>query len=399
MAWREIEAGSKGPFERSYQLDDDWGADQMKIQFAAVLLLWMSAIMPAASAQENQAAPASDATPIDVDAVQIPWARPDIQVSHRDRLYVALLGSGGFCAIDPAANDILGCSPSGEGGAAPQSADPIEAHLTATRRGDLIATSTTDLPKVAITATATNKLIGNVLLATVPASLAFTRDGKELWVALPEENAVAVFETRTFAEVARVAVSAGPAAIVMSVDGRRAFVSTSDGQGLAAIDARRKVEISRAATAGGLVKRLALTPNGKFVWAFDEAGRIEVFATKPPFKVKRSFYAAGGVRSLTFVHVGNDPFAYISSTEEPTIGVFDADSFRKVGSVTLEAEAAGVYPSGDGTIVYASLPSARKLVRLDTGQVGVVSELALPEGPSALIYVPSIHKRRVAGAH
>lgn len=370
----------------------------MKIQFAAVLLLSMSAIMPAALAQENQAAPASDATPIDVDAVQIPWAKPDIQISHHDRLYVAMVGGGSVCAIEPAADSILNCSAVDKLGAAPQSDHSFEAHLAATRRGDLIATSRSDLPGVAITATATNKVTGRALLATAPASLAFTRDDKELWVALPEEKAVAIFETRTFAEVARVAVHAEPAAIAMSVDGRRAFISTGDGQGLAVIEVKRKIEISRAATVGGLLKKLAITPNGKFLWAYDEAGRIEVFATKRPFKLKRSFYAEGGVRSLTFVHVGNDPLAYVSSLEEPVIEIFDADSFRKVGSVSLEAGAAEIYPSGDGTIVYASLPSARKLARLDTSKVTVVSELALPGAPSALFYVPSIHKRRLVGA-
>ncbi|MBB5711832.1 YncE family protein [Sphingomonas xinjiangensis] len=269
------------------------------------------------------------------------------------------------------------------------------AELAATRKGDLIALLRKDRSEITITATAADAVAKTIRLSSEPSGAAFTRDGRELWVALPKENQIAVFEMRAFRQTALLEVPSGPASIAMSVDGHRAFASMTYAQEIRTFDVKRKTEIARVASTYPGAGRLAVTPNGKALWAYHPNGEIDVIATKPPFKARPSARLEGAIGSLTFVHVGLDSFAYASSPVSSSVSVFDADSFRKVASVRLEAEASGIWTSGDGTAVYAALPTANKVVQIDTASNRVVGTVKVPGTPNALIYVPgAVHQRR-----
>lgn len=345
----------------------------------------------ATAQQAYLSAPASDATPDDVTAVQAPWSRPDIEIGHRDRLYVSDVTGERVCAVDPAKAELLGCLPGdgtvvGEPAYAGRMASDVS--YAASRNGRLLARIRPGRRSVTVASTEANATIQNLTFETAPASVVFTPNGRELWVSLTDENAVAVFDTRTFREIARLAMADGPGSIAISENGRHAFVASTQRAEIRVTDVRRRIEAARLATTEVGMRHLAITPDGKDLWGYLEEGGLDVFSTRSGFRLRRSVNIDSGIASLAFAHVSGASLAYAASPDLPLIGVFDVDSLSRVGSVPLPAIARSVWQSGDGTAIFAALPTVGELARIATTTNHVTSTLTIPDRPAALIYVP-----------
>lgn len=364
--------------------------------YLAVIAGTLAILVTPASGQEYSADPAANTIPEDVTAVQAPWGRTNIEASHKDRLYVSDIAGSDVCAVDPVSVRLVGCllAAGGKGGLSSATGFGVEAApLVATRNGRLLAWTRDDPSGVVISSTATNATVATLPSGLRPDGMTFTPDGGELWIASDHHRTLAIFETRTFREVAQLAVDDGPISIAMSPDGRTAFVSSSGSPQIHVIDVRKRIEIAKVEGAEPGARGLALTPDGKDLWAVHESGGIDVFSTKSTSRPRRSVDTGGGVDGLTFAHVLDTSFAYVASTAASTIEVFDTDSLRKVASIPLEAAPGGVWPSGDGTAVFVALPSVGKVVKLDTAHNRVASTLAVPIRPRTVVYVPgAVHR-------
>lgn len=369
----------------------------MTYRYVTVAIAASLACTGMATAQQAYlSAPASDATPDDVTAVQAPWGRPDIEIGHRDRLYVSDVTGERVCAVDPAKAELLGCQPGdgtvvGEPAYAGRMASDVS--YAASRNGRLLARIRPGRRSVTVASTEANATIQNLTFETAPASVVFTPNGRELWVSLTDENAVAVFDTRTFREIARLAMADGPGSIAISENGHHAFVASTQRAEIRVTDVRRRIEAARLATTEVGMRHLAITPDGKDLWGYLEEGGLDVFSTRSGFRMRRSAKIDGGIGSLAFAHVPGGSLAYVASADAPVAGVFDVDSLSRVASVVLPTIASSVWPSGDGTEIFAALPAVGELARIATATNRVTATLKVPEMPAALIYVPSAVRR------
>src|ERR1700752_4899877 len=149
-----------------------------------------------------------------VRAQQAPWARPDIPISSRDRVYTADQTSNTVSVIDPAENKLLGVIRLG---------DPVPGALSPLYKGQLLvhgmgyspdsetlAVVSVGSNSVTLIDTATNKVKGVVYVGRSPHEAFFTPDGSELWVTVRGENYVSVIDPVQFKETRRIEMANGP---------------------------------------------------------------------------------------------------------------------------------------------------------------------------------------------
>src|SRR5215471_13333154 len=131
-------------------------------------------------------------------AEQTPWARPDIAISSRDRVYAADQTSNTVSVIEPTENKLLGVIRLG---------DPLPGALSPLYKGQLLvhglgyspdsktlAVVSVGSNSITLIDTATNKVKGVVYIGRSPHEAFFTPNGRELWVTVRGENYVSVID-------------------------------------------------------------------------------------------------------------------------------------------------------------------------------------------------------------
>src|SRR5579864_5478154 len=146
-------------------------------------------------------------------AQQVPWDRPDIPISSRDRVYTADQTSNTVSVIDPSTNRLLGVIKLG---------DPVPGALAALYKGQLLVHGLGYSPdsktlavvsiatnSVTLIDTATNKVKGTIYVGRAPHEAFFTPDGRELWVTVRGEDYVSVIDPAQMKETRRIQLANG----------------------------------------------------------------------------------------------------------------------------------------------------------------------------------------------
>ena len=138
----------------------------MKAAIVLVAAMLASVAPVPAIAQAYWAAPAADDFPYDIKAVQAPWSKADIDLSHHDRIYVSDPTSTKIVVIDPAAGNELGRIDLAKSAIAePSFSSPKVQHLAATRDGRTLAVSALAQHSVTLVDLATNTERGRTVVA------------------------------------------------------------------------------------------------------------------------------------------------------------------------------------------------------------------------------------------
>jgi DNA-binding beta-propeller fold protein YncE len=363
----------------------------MKAAIVLVAAMLASVAPVPALAQAYWAEPAADDFPCDIRAVQAPWSKADIDLSHHDRIYVSDSTSTNIVVIDPAAGKELGRMELSMGATAdPRFTSPNVQRLAATRDGRTVAVSVSAKRRVTLVDLATNTERGRTAFETSPAAVAFTPNGHELWVSLGEANAIAVVNPKTAQEVARIPANGGAGAMILSPNGRYAFVSLTAEPSVLIVDVVHRRAVGHVASTGAGAGAIAVSPDGKQIWATRrESGTTTVFAANPPFAIKDVLKTGTATGAVNFAQRADDSFAYVSvGGDKPAIKVYRTDSLEAVTTVTLQAAPTAVWPSGDGTRIYASLAGTNKVAAIDTLTYTTASTIPISTDAQSLIYVP-----------
>ncbi|PTQ58595.1 DNA-binding beta-propeller fold protein YncE [Sphingomonas aurantiaca] len=361
----------------------------MKAAIVLVAAMLASVAPVPAIAQAYWAAPAADDFAYDINAVQAPWSKADIDVSHHDRIYVSDPTSTKIVVIDPAAGNELGrIDLSKSGMAEPSFSSPNVQRLAAARDGRTVATLATR--SVTLLDLATNTERGRTVFETSPTAVAFTPNGHELWVSLGDEYAIAVVDPKTAREITRVPASGGAGATILSPDGRYAFVSLTAQPSVLVVDVAHRRVVGHVASTGAGAGAIAVSPDGKQIWATRrDSGTTTVFAAKPPFAVREVINTGPATSAVNFAQRADDSFAYVGvGGDQPGIKVYRTDSLEAVTTVPLQAAPTAVWPSGDGTRIYASLAGTNKVAAIDTLTYTTASTIPISTDAQSLIYVP-----------
>ena len=328
-------------------------------------------------------------------AQQAPWARKDIPVTAHDRVYVADQTSNTVSVINPAENKLLGVIKLG---------DPVPGALSALYKGQLLVHGLGFSPdgktlavvsigsnSVTLIDTAANKVRGTIYLGRSPHEAFFTPNGRELWVTVRGENYVSIIDPARMKETRRIEVANGPGMTIFGPDGKYAFVCSSFTPELAVIDVTSHKIIQRLPQMSPFSPNIAVTPENDEVWiTLKDAGKVQVFAAKPPFAQKAVLETGPITNHVNFVNNRNGKFAYVTIGGANQVKVFRrGEKPELVATIPVGDLPHGIWPSGDGSRVYVALENGEHCVAIDTLTNKVLATIPIGQTSQELVYVPN----------
>src|SRR5215813_12710989 len=330
-----------------------------------------------------------------VGAQQVPWGRPDIPVSGRDRAYAADQTSNTVSVIDPSTNQLLGVIRLG---------DPLPGALSPLYRGQLLVHGLGYSPdsktlavvsvasnSVTLIETATNRVKGVVYVGRSPHEAFFTPNGRELWVTVRGENYVSVVDPARMKETGRIEVANGPGMTMFGPDGKYAFVCSSFTPELAVIEVGSHKVIKRLPQVSPFSPNIAVTPEKDEVWiTLKDVGKVQIYAATPPFEQKAVLDTGPITNHVNFANNGNGKFAYVTIGGENAVKAYRRGAAPElVATIPVGELPHGIWPSGDGSRVYVALENGEHCVAIDTLTNKVIANMPIGQTTQALVYVPN----------
>ena len=328
-------------------------------------------------------------------AEQAPWARPDIAVSTRDRVYAADQTSNTVSVIDPAENKLLGVIRLG---------DPVPGALSPLYKGQLLVHGLGYSPdsktlaivsvgsnSVTLIDTATNKVKGVVYVGRLPHEAFFTPNGRELWVTVRGENYVSVIDPARMKETSRIDLANGPGMTMFGPDGKYAFVCSSFAPELAVIDVASHKVIKRLPQVSPFSPNIAVTPENDEVWiTLKDVGKVQVYNAKPAFEQKSVLDTGPITNHVNFANNRNGKFAYVTVGGTNEVKVFRRGATPElIATIPVGELPHGIWPSGDGSRVYVALENGDHCAAIDTLTNKVTANIPIGQTTQALVYVPN----------
>jgi YVTN family beta-propeller protein len=120
-----------------------------------------------------------------------------------------------------------------------------------------------------------------------------------------------------------------------------------------------------------------------------DIGKTEVFDANPPFSILKTIDTGPITNHVNIVHNAKGTFAYVTVGGLNEVQVFRTDNFSKVATIRVGKLPHGIWPSGDGTLVYVGLENADRLVAIDTLNNKVIASSPIGQASQAIIYVPN----------
>ena len=319
---------------------------------------------------------------------------PDIQVSHRDRVYSAEQFSNTVSVTDPVDNKLVGVIRLG---------DPQPANFSPLYKGQVlvhgmgfspdhktIAVVSIGSNSVTFIDTATNAVKHTTYVGRSPHEAFFTPDGKEVWVTVRGEDYVAVLDGQSFEEKSRIKVPAGPGMQIFSPDGKYGYVCSSFNLETVVITVADHQIVGRVKQDSPFCPNIAATPDGKQVWlTLKDVGRTMVFDGQPPFSVLKSIDTGPITNHVNIAHNANGTFAYVTVGGLNEVKVFRTNDFSLVATIPVGKLPHGVWPSGDGSRVYVGLENADGMAAIDTATNKLIATSPIGQAPQAITYVPN----------
>ncbi|HEX8882431.1 MAG TPA: YncE family protein [Candidatus Acidoferrum sp.] len=328
-------------------------------------------------------------------AQQAPWARPDIPISSRDRVYTADQTSNTVSVIDPSTNRMLGVIKLG---------DPVPGSLSPLYKGQLLVHGLGYSPdsktlavvsigsnSVTLIDTTTNEVKGTVYVGRSPHEAFFTPDGRELWVTVRGENYVSVIDSAQLKEVRRIQMANGPGMTTFGPDGHYAFVCSSFTPELTVVHTRSHQVLKRLPQVSPFCPNIAVSPESDEVWiTLKDSGKVQVFSAKPPFEQKALLETGPITNHVNFVNNRNGKFAYVTVGGRDQVKAYRRGAVPElVATIPVGSLPHGVWPSGDGSRIYVGLENDNMVAAIDTLTNQVIANIPVGETPQALVYVPN----------
>jgi len=82
-------------------------------------------------------------------------------------------------------------------------------------------------------------------------------------------------------------------------------------------------------------------------------------------------------------------FAYVTVGGLNEVQVFSTDDFRKMTTIPVGTMPHGIWPSGDGSLVYVGLENDDGMAAIDTLTNKVIATIPIGQAPQAVIFVPN----------
>jgi YVTN family beta-propeller protein len=320
---------------------------------------------------------------------------PDIAISSKDRVYLSDQSSNTVSVVNPLTEKLLGVIRLG---------DPTPGNLSPLYKGQLLvhgmgfSSKDSTLAVVSIGSnsvsfidTRTNLVKHTTYVGRSPHEAMFTPDGKEVWVTVRGEDYIQVLDGKTYQPTGRIAVPNGPGMTIFSPDKPYGYVCSSFSPETVVIDTKSHAIVGHVKQASPFCPDIAATPDGKQVWlTLKDIGKTQVINAAPPFNTIAVLDTGPLTNHVNIARNSKGQFAYVTVGGLNTVKVFSTDDHpQQAASIATGALPHGIWPSGDGTRIYAGLENANAVAAIDTLSNQVVSTIATGQSPQGMVYIPN----------
>jgi YVTN family beta-propeller protein len=321
-------------------------------------------------------------------------AKPDISISHHDRVYTAEQFSNTVSVTDPANDELLGVIRLGApqpGNFSPLYKGQVLVHgMGYSPDHKTLAVVSIGSNSVTFIDTATNSVKHVTYVGRSPHEAFYTPDGAEVWVTVRGEDYVSVIDATTFSEKLRIKVPNGPGMQIFSPDGKYGYICSSFTPETVVVTVADHLIVGHVAQESPFCPNIAATPDGHQVWfTLKDVGKVQVFDAHPPFAVLRTLDTGPITNHVNFVHTAAGTLAYVTVGALNEVKVYRTDTFEQTATIPVGALPHGIWPSGDGTRIYVGLENGDALVTIDTATNKVISTSPIGQAPQAIAYVPN----------
>ncbi len=244
---------------------------------------------------------------------------------------------------------------------------------------------------VAVLDTTTNTVIGTIAVGERPQGLAVNPAGTRLYVANQTLSSltgtVSVVDTASNTVVNTVTVGRSPHEVAVNPAGTRVYVSNRDSSTVAVIDASTNTVV---ATIGvGLFPRgLAVNPAGTRLYVANSGGIFN--STVSVIDTQNNAVLATprvGEAAYNLAITPDGKRVFVTNTGSRTISVIDTQCDREVATISTGATGSdvpvGIAINRIGTLVYATLGPASRVLVIDAESLAVTGSIAVGNSPQA----------------
>jgi YVTN family beta-propeller protein len=177
---------------------------------------------------------------------------------------------------------------------------------------------------------------------------------------------------------------------IFSPDGRYGYVCSSFSPETVVVDTHSHRIVGQVTQASPFCPNIAATPDGRQVWlTLKDVGKTQVFNARPPFNTLAVLDTGPITNHVNIVRNANGQFAYVTIGGSNAVKVYTTtDQPTLVATIPVGDLPHGIWPSGDGTRIYAGLENGTALAAIDTSRNEVVATIPTGQSPQAIVFVP-----------
>jgi YVTN family beta-propeller protein len=226
-----------------------------------------------------------------------------------------------------------------------------------------------------------SKLLSMVPLPAPGSDWALTDDQQRLFVSMPETDRVAVIETIGWKLVTTVEVGPGARRLALQPDG--AFLWVAHDEGISVVSPSSLKEIARIA-AGDDPVDLAFSDDNRWVFVANSgSGTVSVIDAAAQEKVAD---LATGSRPVSLSWSPTARTLYVADAVDGTIAAIDPESAAVVAKAKAAPGLTQVKVTPDGLYALAVSPTANRLFVLDAASNRVIQDGEMEGGPDQIAY-------------
>ncbi len=297
-------------------------------------------------------------------------------------LYVAMRRSRILSVIDTGPGQEVARIPTG--GEVPLSValTPDERYLFVANTGGEVGDN-----RVSVVETATHRLAATIRVGRAPLDMAISPDGRWVYVTNSRSQSISVIDVGGLREVRKFAVVTareGPYGIVVSLDGRWLYVTDIEGDRVLILNAKTGVAQKRIDVVAS-PRSVVVSPGGDRLYVAGFEGGISVVDLEAGEVVGTINTPSAGIFRLALSPDGKRLYA----TDRLNANLLVVDLDRNLVTSVLPAltrgrETRDLVVSSDGRLIYVANQDSNDLLFFDAASLQIVKSLRIGDGPRGI---------------
>jgi len=227
-------------------------------------------------------------------------------------------------------------------------------------------------------------------------------DGKQVYVSMPKTAEVAVVDAEAFKVVAAIEAGPDPSRVALTPDGRYLWVGndarTTAGSGVTVIDVETRKPVARLATGAGH-HEIAFSPESRFAYVTNRTeGTVSVIDIRERKKVKD---VKTGSLPISIAYSEKAGAVYVADGKEGTVSVIDGKTHEVIARVQAKPGLGPMRFTHDGRFGLVVNPAEDTVYAIDAAENSLLHTIAVTGKPyqvvlsRAFAYVRTLDSERV----